>query len=116
MHWYAEVMKKYAVFSGRASRTEYWMFLLCNVLIAFVLGLLEGSLGGRNILNALYSIVVFVPSIAVSIRRLHDIGRSGWWMLIALIPLAGTIILVVFAIEDSEPGENRYGPDPKMAA
>jgi len=117
MYWYAKVMKKYAVFSGRASRTEYWIFLLCNVLIAFMLGLFESVLGSsRGVLGMLYSLVVFLPTIAVSVRRLHDTGRSGWWMLMALIPVIGTIVLLVFTIEDSQSGENPYGSNPKIAA
>ncbi len=77
MSWYLEVLKKYAVFDGRARRREYWMFFLFNVIIAFVLGFVEGIIGGPGVLGLLYSLAVLVPGIAVSMRRLHDTGRSG---------------------------------------
>ena len=113
MNWYLEVLKKYAVFSGRARRKEYWMFLLFNIVIALVLGFVEGLANGPGIVSMLYSLAVLIPSIAVSVRRLHDTDRSGWWLLIALIPLIGTIVLIVFFVQDSKPGENQYGPNPK---
>jgi uncharacterized membrane protein YhaH (DUF805 family) len=114
MNWYLEVLKKYAVFSGRAHRTEYWMFSLINFLIAFGLGFLEGALGGEGVLSIVYALAVFLPSLAVLVRRLHDTGRSGWWVLIGLIPLAGAIVLLVFAVLDSEPNANAYGANPKL--
>jgi uncharacterized membrane protein YhaH (DUF805 family) len=116
MNWYLAVLKKYAVFAGRACRTEYWMFVLINVLIAFALGFLEGLIGGPGILANLYSLAVLIPSLAVSVRRLHDTGRSGWWLLLALIPLVGPIVLIVFMVQDSQPGANMYGANPKGGA
>ncbi len=116
MNVYLDVLKKYAVFSGRARRTEYWMFFLFNLLIAFVLGAIEGIFKGSGLLGTLYSLAVFIPSLAVGARRLHDTNRSGWWLLISLIPLIGVIILIVFLVQDSQPGENKYGPNPKAAA
>ena len=118
MYWYLEVLRKYAVFDGRARRTEYWMFTLVNIIISFLLGLIEGFLGiapelDFSILSSIYSLGILIPSIAVSIRRLHDIGRSGWWFLIVFIPFIGFLVLLVFAIMDSEPGPNQYGPNPK---
>jgi uncharacterized membrane protein YhaH (DUF805 family) len=110
------VLKKYAVFSGRARRKEYWMFVLINLIITFVLYLIEGLVGGPGILGGLYSLAVLIPAIAVGVRRLHDTNRSGWWLLIGLIPLIGTIVLLVFLVQDSQPGENQYGPNPKAAA
>jgi len=110
MSWYLAVLKKYAVFGGRARRKEYWMFVLVNALIAVGLGVLDGDQG---VLAGLYSLAVLVPSLAVSVRRLHDTNRSGWWLLIALIPLAGAIVLLVFTLQDSDRIENRYGPSPK---
>ena len=110
MHWYFEVLKKYSVFDGRAHRTEYWMFVLVNVIISFVL---EMVLGDPGVLAVLYSLAVLVPSIAVSVRRLHDIGRSGWWLLVGVIPVVGGIVLLVFAVQDSQLGDNQYGPNPK---
>ena len=118
MDEYVAVLKKYAVFSGRARRREYWMFILINVIVAVVLGLIEafaGISGNRQpgLLSSLYSLAVLLPSLGVAVRRLHDTGRSGWWLLINLIPLVGTIVLLVFFLQDSEPGENQYGPNPK---
>ena len=116
MNWYFEVLRKYAVFSGRARRKEYWMFALFNCIIAFVIGFIEGFGGSPGIVGMLYSLAVLIPSIAVSVRRLHDTDRSGWWCLIALVPLIGTIVLLVFVVQDSKPGENQYGPNPKTIA
>jgi len=113
---YLEVLKKYAVFEGRARRKEYWTFFLVNVAIAFVTGFIGGILGIAGLVNfvvVVCSLAILVPSIAVGIRRLHDTGRSGWWLLIGFIPLIGTIVLIVFMIADSVPGENEYGPNPK---
>lgn len=115
MEWYIRVLENYAVFEGRAHRTEYWMFVLINLFIIIGITLLEGALRTQGIIGSLYSLAVLIPSIAVSVRRLHDIGRSGWWLLISLLPLLGTLVLLVFHCLDSEPGENDYGPDPKRA-
>lgn len=113
MNWYLEVLKKYAVFNGRARRKEYWMFVLFNVIIGFVLGFIEGLFGGPGIIGLLYSLAVLIPGIAVAVRRLHDTGRSGWWFLIAFVPIIGAIVLLVFMVQDSEPGQNQYGVNPK---
>jgi len=115
MNWYIDVLKKYAVFTGRAHRTEFWMFALFNFIIMVVLSIIEGILGMPGILSTLYCLGVLLPSIGVSIRRLHDTDRTGWWLLIALVPLIGIIILLVFYIMDSQEGENRFGPNPKAA-
>ena len=115
MKWYLEVLKKYAVFSGRASRQEFWMFVLFNFIIAVVLGLVSSLLGGRGVLQNLYGLAVLVPTIAVSVRRLHDTGRSGKWFLLALIPIVG-LILIAYYVQDSAEGQNEYGPNPKLAA
>jgi uncharacterized membrane protein YhaH (DUF805 family) len=113
VNWYLEVLKKYAVFSGRARRKEYWMFCLFNISIVFVFGFIEGFVGGSGIISTFYSLTVLIPSIAVSIRRLHDISRSGWWLLIGLIPIIGAIVLLVFMVQDSQPAKNQYGKNPK---
>ncbi len=119
MNWYLEVLKKYAVFYGRSRRKEYWFFLLFNLLISIVLGIIDRITGSFNpqigvgLLGGIYYLAVFIPGIAVNIRRLHDTGRSGWWMLILLIPLIGVIVLFIFALQDSKPGQNRYGANPK---
>jgi uncharacterized membrane protein YhaH (DUF805 family) len=118
MNWYVGVLKKYAEFSGRARRMEYWMFVLFNIIISIVLSVVDALAGlrlesGQGILGTLYALAVLIPSIAVGVRRLHDTGRSGFWILIGLIPCIGAIVLIVFMIQDSQPGANEYGPNPK---
>ncbi|MFC1893797.1 DUF805 domain-containing protein [Chloroflexota bacterium] len=116
MNWYLQVLKKYAVFSGRARRKEYWYFALFSLIISFVLGLIEGFATGNDysVLTSLYGLAVLLPSIGVSIRRLHDTGRSGWWVLIGFIPLIGGIILLIYFLSDSQRETNQYGPSPKL--
>lgn len=126
MSWYITVLKKYAVFSGRARRKEYWMFVLFNIIISFVLSLIDGIVlsclgidtGSTrfSILGTIYGLAIFVPALAVAVRRLHDTNRSGWWLLISLVPFIGVIILIVFFVQDSQPGDNKYGPNPKTGA
>src|SRR3954447_9172658 len=119
MSWYLEVLKKYAVFSGRARRKEYWMFFLINLIISVVLIAIDNLIGtfraqaGVGLLQGIYSLAVLIPSLAVTVRRLHDTGRTGWWILIGLIPVIGGIVLLIFMVLDSEPGANQYGPSPK---
>ena len=115
MNWYIDVLKKYAVFEGRARRKEYWMFVLFNVIIGFVLGFVEGLIGLPKVLSGLYSLAVLVPGIAVTIRRLHDIGKVGWFALVALIPVIGGIWLLILCCQDGQPGSNQYGANPKQA-
>jgi len=112
MHWYLDVLKKYTLFSGRARRKEYWMFFLFNFVISAALGII-GSRIGIKILDDLYTLGVFIPSLAVFIRRLHDTGRSGWWALLILLPVIGWIALLIFVIQDSQSGANKYGSNPK---
>ena len=118
MNWYVDVLKKYAVFSGRASRKEYWMFTLFSVVICVLLRLIELAIGGEveeaEILVGIYSLGIVIPSIAVTVRRLHDTGRSGWWVPIGIVPIIGTIVLVVFTVQGSQQGDNQHGPNPKM--
>ncbi|MFF0714761.1 DUF805 domain-containing protein [Streptomyces bauhiniae] len=114
MNWYVDVLKKYAVFSGRARRKEYWMFTLFSVIISIVLTILDNALD-INFLAGLYSLAVLLPSLAVGVRRLHDTSRSGWWLLVALIPLIGAIVLLVFFVSEGKPEANEYGPNPKYA-
>jgi uncharacterized membrane protein YhaH (DUF805 family) len=120
MNWYMTVLKKYAVFSGRARRMEYWMFVLFNIIFNIVLSIIDTIAGldfGANvgILAAIYSLGVLIPSLAVSVRRLHDTNRVGWWIFIVLVPLVGWIILIVFQAQDSQAGDNRFGPNPKAS-
>ena len=122
MNWYLGVLKKYAVFTGRARRKEFWMFVLFNIIITLVLNLIDGFLGagfeagGGGIISVRYALAVLLPSIGVAIRRLHDIGKSGWWLFISLIPVVGGIWLIVLYCTDGELGENQYGPNPKEKA
>ena len=120
MSWYIRVLKQYAVFAGRATRTEYWMFALVNLLIAFgilfaeaMLRIILGMNTDGGILANLYALAVLLPALGVTIRRLHDTNRPGWWLLISFIPLVGAIVLIVFLATDSQPGTNRFGPNPK---
>ncbi|MDF0734188.1 DUF805 domain-containing protein [Pseudomonas entomophila] len=103
---FIEVLKKYAVFQGRARRKEYWMFTLYCVLISFVLGFFEGMFGITQVFSGLFRLLVLVPSIAVAVRRLHDGDHSGWWLLVPIVNL-------VFLIQNGTPGNNRFGPNPK---
>ena len=120
MNEYMTVLKKYAQFDGRASRKEYWMYFLFTVIISIVLSVIDGAVGltigpGLGILSTLYALAVLVPGIAVAVRRLHDINKSGMLVLLGLIPCVGLILLVWF-IQDSDPGSNQYGPNPKSLA
>lgn len=119
MNWYLSVLKQYANFNGRARRKEYWMFFLFNIIFSFAAAMLDNLLGTANpelnygVIYILYAIIMLIPSLAVGVRRLHDIGKSGWMMLVGIIPLIGAIWLLVLLVTDSNPGENQYGPNPK---
>ncbi|HEU4948405.1 MAG TPA: DUF805 domain-containing protein [Kribbella sp.] len=119
MQWYTDVIKKYVEFSGRARRKEFWMFVLINAVISIALGLVDRAIGtyssGGGLLQGIYGLAVLLPSIAVAIRRLHDTNRSGWWILIGLIPVVGWIIVIVWYATEGNAGDNRYGPDPKAS-
>lgn len=108
--------KKYADFSGRARRSEYWWFVLGQFIVLTVLSVLGRAIDPLMFLYYLAALALIIPSLAVGVRRLHDTGRSGWWILIGLIPLVGAIVLIVFFVQDSNPGDNEYGPNPKAAA
>jgi uncharacterized membrane protein YhaH (DUF805 family) len=113
MKWYIDTLKKYAVFSGRARRKEYWMYTLFNCIALVVLVVL-GFAVNTMIPYFLYAIAIILPTLAVSVRRLHDTGKSGWFMLIALIPFVGGIIVFVFTCIEGNKAPNAYGPDPKQ--
>ncbi len=113
MNYYLEAFKQYAVFDGRASRPAYWMFYVFNVLAGIVVAIIGGIIHATW-LSSLYSLAVLLPSWAVSVRRLHDTGRSGWHLLWSLLPFIGWIILIVFFAEKSH-GENQYGVKPPEA-
>lgn len=122
MNWFLMALKKYATFSGRSRRSEYWYYVLFYLIIAIVLALIDRSAGtlmgdrGVGVLGGIFALAMLLPSLAVGARRLHDTGRTGWWQLIALIPLIGAIVLLVFYVQDSHPGSNQYGPNPKEVA
>ena len=120
MSWFFGVYKKYAVFSGRARRKEYWFFTLFVTIAYILLAIVDGITGtldpmsGLGLFTAIFALGSLLPSLAVSVRRLHDTDRSGWWILISLIPLIGGIVLLVFLCLDSSPGQNRFGSNPKL--
>lgn len=106
-NYYLEVLKKYTVFNGRARRAEYWYFVLFNVIISFILGIIDGAIGLLQFgVSDIYSLGVLIPSIAVGVRRMHDVGKSGWYLLIP-------IYNIILAATEGEPNTNEYGPDPK---
>jgi len=118
MQWYLKALRQYADFKGRAQRKEYWMFTLFNLIIMVVLQLVggggEGGLG--DVLSGIYSLGVLLPSVGVTVRRLHDIGKPGWWALLMIVPIIGALVLIYFAVQDSQEGSNEYGPNPKALA
>jgi uncharacterized membrane protein YhaH (DUF805 family) len=118
VNWYIHVLKNYANFNGRASRKEYWFFVLFNAIFAIAAMILDNLLGlaiqdvGYGPLYIVYVLATLVPGIAVSVRRLHDIGKSGWYFLLAFIPCVGGIILLIFDLTPGDTGDNEFGPDP----
>jgi uncharacterized membrane protein YhaH (DUF805 family) len=119
MNYYTDVLKKYAVFAGRARRKEYWMWALLNFFVAVgalvvsVLLLVATKSQWSFAIAYLYALATIIPGISVTVRRLHDTNHSGWWWLIQAIPLVGFIVILVFTVTDSQPGDNQYGPNPK---
>ena len=107
-------LSKYATFSGRSRRSEYWWFALFNLVVSLVAGAVDGALD-INAAALVLSLALLLPNLALLVRRLHDTSRSGWWVLIGLVPLVGFIVLIVFAVQDSQAGVNSYGPSPKQA-
>ena len=107
------VLSQYANFNGRARRSEYWYYVLAYAIISAVLNALAQYSSIFTVLSGIFGLALICPTLAVAVRRLHDIGKSGWYYLFALIPLVGSIILLVWFVKDSEPGDNVYGPNPK---
>lgn len=106
----------YVNFQGRARRSEYWFWVLFTVIASIALSVVDVAMMGPEsfgLFSPLFSLAILLPSIAVAVRRLHDSGKSGWWVLISLIPLVGFIVLIIFYVSDSAPGTNQYGPNPK---
>ncbi|REF25795.1 uncharacterized membrane protein YhaH (DUF805 family) [Xenorhabdus cabanillasii] len=114
MNWYFQVFKNYADFSGRASRKEYWMFYLFNIIIFFAICILGAIIGNTigSIVMLIYALVAFIPFLAVTVRRLHDTNRSGWWFLLVFVPIGGIVVFIFTLLEGTE-GSNDYGTDPK---
>ncbi|MDC9722012.1 MAG: DUF805 domain-containing protein [Urechidicola sp.] len=123
MNWYLKVLKQYTDFSGRARRKEYWMYTLFNIIFFICAAIIDNLLGtnfefdsisiGYGYVYMLYALFVFIPGLAVSVRRLHDVGKSGWFLLIAFIPLIGAIWLLVLYVTDGDAGNNKWGSNPK---
>ena len=118
MDWYLNVLRNYIGFGGRARRKEYWMFILVNVILTAVLGVVDKMLGwqragGEGILTTIYGILVFWRWWAGLFRRLHDTDRSAWWLLLLIIPVIGWLVIIIFNCQNGTPGDNRFGPDPK---
>ncbi|MCP2313810.1 uncharacterized membrane protein YhaH (DUF805 family) [Kitasatospora paracochleata] len=113
VEWYLAVLKNYAGFSGRARRKEFWMFYLFNLIAVIVLAILDNILG-TGFLAVIYLLAVLVPTLAVGTRRLHDTGKSGWLLLLGVVPVAN-IILLVFCAMEGQPEDNEYGANPKLA-
>ncbi len=114
MDWFLTAMKKYAVFSGRARRSEYWYFVLFYIIIMIGMSLLDSVFGtAPGFFTYAFYLLILLPSLSVTVRRLHDTDRSGWWVLITLIPVIGGIVMIVFTVQEGTRGDNRFGPDPK---
>ncbi|MEZ4863433.1 MAG: DUF805 domain-containing protein [Caldilineaceae bacterium] len=119
MNWYFAVLQKYFDFNGRARRKEYWFFVLFNIAFSVALGMADNILGttgaqaGTGLLSGIYALAMVMPGLALSARRLHDIGRSGWWMLINLVPVVGIFVFLYFMVKEGDAGSNQYGPSPK---
>jgi uncharacterized membrane protein YhaH (DUF805 family) len=114
MNWYVKVMKNYFNVEGRARRTEYWMYFLVYLGIIVVASILDAVVG-MGLIGGLVALAHLIPSITVGVRRMHDIGRSGWFLLVGLIPLIGWIILLYWAVKEGDPQDNAYGSNPKAA-
>ncbi len=113
MEYFLGAFKKYGDFTGRATRQEYWMYILIYILIYIALVVIDGLMG-VPLLSLLFLLACFIPNISIAARRLHDTGRSGWWQLIGIIPLIGLVVMLIFLTQDSH-DQNEYGPDPKLA-
>jgi len=122
MEWYTMVWQKYAQFSGRSRRKEYWMWVLVNIIVYAVLYIGALVLISQNsnlgwllmIVAGVYALAALIPGVAVAVRRLHDTNRSGWWILISLVPVVGGIIILVLLAIEGDAGDNQFGPNPKL--
>lgn len=109
MNYIKKCLIHYADFKGRARRSEYWTFVIAYMVIYYLLN----NLAGLTLLSSIYAVVLFLPFLAVSVRRMHDISKSGLWVLIQFVPIIGNIIFIALSLLDSKPGENQFGPNPK---
>lgn len=126
METYLTPWRKYATFTGRATRKEWWTFYLVNTAIIFILSATMGGDIVKGFLHyrihaigpaaTLFGLLVFIPTLAALVRRLHDVGRTGWWVLLGFVPVLGGLVLLIMLLFDSQPGPNQYGPNPKEAA
>ena len=122
MEWYFTVLRKYADFDGRARRKEYWMYQLVNFAVVMILYVSDAFAAifdtglGIGVLTIGYSLAVLIPGLAVQVRRLHDTGRSGWWIFVGLVPVIGAFALLAFMLIEGDAGANEYGDDPKLEA
>ena len=114
MNWYLEVLKKYVVFEGRARRKEYWMFILFNVIFVVLASGINPELRGFDIIIIIYLVAMIIPIISVTVRRMHDIGKSGFWIFIRFVPIIGAIWMLILLCTEGQTGENKYGEDPKI--
>jgi len=120
MFWYVEALTKYAVFRGRARRKEYWYFVFISALVSLVLFLIDESSGnidaetGLGLLGGIYMLAILLPGLSVSVRRLHDTGRSGWWFLVNFVPVIGPLVMLLFMLQEGQPDANEYGLNPVM--
>ena len=113
MNYFLDALKKYATFKGRTSRKGYWMFYLLYVVFAAVMAVLDMLIGTVTVFSGIFALGTVLPALAVAVRRLHDIGKSGWYYLLCLIPIVGTILLIIWFCQEGNIGRNEYGEDPK---
>lgn len=116
MAYFVDFWKNYVNFSGRTRRAGFWWPWLFLIIINIVFSIIDSVVFQANILSGIFSLAVIIPQLSLSARRLHDIGKSGWWYLICLIPLIGAIVLIIWWAKEGDSGDNAYGPDPKAAA
>jgi len=110
------ITRHYVDFNGRARRSQFWYFVLMNIIVGMIVGVIQQMLSLGTMLSGLYTLAVFLPNLGLSVRRLHDVNRSGWWLLLAAIPIVGWIVLIYWDCVEGTPGPNEYGPDPKGVA
>lgn len=124
MQWFTLALRRYAVFSGRSQRAEFWFFMLLSTLIQVALMVLDDAMGWvfhvdgieNGVSSTIALMALLLPTLSVGARRLHDIGKSGWWQLLILLPVVGFIILLFFWVRDGQAGQNAHGNNPKLTS